>query len=571
MSDLRYMYTTRVTQSAGGAIIDENGRTLRPIGNLRINDGDSVWTDGKIVYGHVPVKPIVNLFYQRGGIPVCGLNGEYYGMIYKNGRFESMPGNVATLKMAGNWLYVQKNGVYSQKSLYFLDMLCTKSAVFTAEYTMDMPYHNKATPTSVYYGYQPYMPLYFQVTNFYLQHKLSSSTFGFYWLSDEQIVKDGVTYYPFGDRTNLVSNPHIMLKKNGAVIGEIQISDYQIAKEKAIELYLSYDEEGTEAGYDHYRYQEYLEYQGISFVFNSSDIFFHTSMTQVLHFRFTDDEGNWEMILFSLVSGFCSPHTVDTNMNTGKMCYSYYNIMFPNISYVYRVDSKGNTEVLQKNIQIRKLWKNGVWNGLNTPTFPNAENATVYPVDEEENDVFDIHYDDCILSTDLRKNITIKDYSGNTLASDISFNSFMQLVTYDTLPQTSYNFSHIVPSVNNNGIYYTRYQNLRDGSVTVRQVPLTGNWGFRSYGAYGFARDKEDWKIKFMSGGYSYLGRMSLYHLRNKELLILLQGEWVIKKTDERWEQVIPYVINMNLELLSSKKINDLKTLNELIDSRTNL
>lgn len=64
-----YMKNVRVQSVGVGCVIDENGRKLRMIGNMPVQDGDMVWTDGNIAYGHRPVKEQVHLPAGVSGVP----------------------------------------------------------------------------------------------------------------------------------------------------------------------------------------------------------------------------------------------------------------------------------------------------------------------------------------------------------------------------------------------------------------------------------------------------------------------------------------------------------------------
>ncbi len=52
------------------------------IGNLPVKVGDRVWTDGRIVYGHVPVRQTVTDFSRVSGYLFYGFGA---GLLRKNG------------------------------------------------------------------------------------------------------------------------------------------------------------------------------------------------------------------------------------------------------------------------------------------------------------------------------------------------------------------------------------------------------------------------------------------------------------------------------------------------------
>ncbi len=68
MYDNRYLYPVTVTDTGEGCVL-ANGKSFRVIGNLQVKPGDTVYTDGRIVYGHSPVRQNVNLPTMRPGVP----------------------------------------------------------------------------------------------------------------------------------------------------------------------------------------------------------------------------------------------------------------------------------------------------------------------------------------------------------------------------------------------------------------------------------------------------------------------------------------------------------------------
>ncbi len=68
----RYLYPVVVTGTGAGCVFAD-GKTLRVIGNLLVRPGDTVYTDGRIVYGHVPVREHANLPVSPPGVPFIGI------------------------------------------------------------------------------------------------------------------------------------------------------------------------------------------------------------------------------------------------------------------------------------------------------------------------------------------------------------------------------------------------------------------------------------------------------------------------------------------------------------------
>lgn len=69
-----------------GGVIDVQGKELSLIGNKFVKAGDLIWTDGKIVFGHTPIRGSTLLESTPSGIPVLGKN--FRGYFDKRGHYK---------------------------------------------------------------------------------------------------------------------------------------------------------------------------------------------------------------------------------------------------------------------------------------------------------------------------------------------------------------------------------------------------------------------------------------------------------------------------------------------------
>ncbi len=65
-------YRTQIKSVTNDGVIDVQGKSLKFIGYLRVKAGDNVFTDGKIVFGHTPIRGSTLLESTPSGIPVLG-------------------------------------------------------------------------------------------------------------------------------------------------------------------------------------------------------------------------------------------------------------------------------------------------------------------------------------------------------------------------------------------------------------------------------------------------------------------------------------------------------------------
>ena len=95
-------YQTQVIKLTRDGVIDVQGKKLSLIGNKIVKVGDYVWTDGKVVFGHTPIRGGGILYNEPSGIPILAqddLSGnELRGYFSKNGKFKPY------LIMSDSWI-----------------------------------------------------------------------------------------------------------------------------------------------------------------------------------------------------------------------------------------------------------------------------------------------------------------------------------------------------------------------------------------------------------------------------------------------------------------------------------
>ena len=108
-------YQTTVKNFSGGYVIDAQGKRLQVIGNKLCNIGDKIWTDGKIIFGHTPLRstPLITPNVESG-IPVVadeiksGENKYTCGYFTKSGVFKNK--QIATDTWTTNAIKLYKHG-----------------------------------------------------------------------------------------------------------------------------------------------------------------------------------------------------------------------------------------------------------------------------------------------------------------------------------------------------------------------------------------------------------------------------------------------------------------------------
>lgn len=173
-------YQTQIAKLCAGGAIDTQGKRLRFIGNLPVGEGDRVWTDGTVIFGHVPPRNTPSTTpFTPPQIPALGygnctgfvsLGGNLTharlmdeGWITNNEKFfehgeETFNDKrvIDALVTDDNDLYVATEGIYKKnQQVTYNHLMYTNTLVYPAEYTeeVDMdsglfPYH---TPSDIHF------------------------------------------------------------------------------------------------------------------------------------------------------------------------------------------------------------------------------------------------------------------------------------------------------------------------------------------------------------------------------------------------------------------------------------
>ncbi len=87
-------YVTQIKSVGEGGVIDVQGRRLNFIGYLPVKAGDSVYTDGKVIFGNAPPKGAPAIFEEPSGVPVLADedssgNAELRGYFTNRGKYKN--------------------------------------------------------------------------------------------------------------------------------------------------------------------------------------------------------------------------------------------------------------------------------------------------------------------------------------------------------------------------------------------------------------------------------------------------------------------------------------------------
>ena len=565
-----YMRQVVVRSVGVGGVVDDNGRSLRVIGNMPIKPGDTVWTDGRIVYGHRPVRPNVKpIIGESVMFPYAGESG--CGAFKESGEEVAAVDNIEPLKSQGsNWMYVDEKGtlytymmgtttpseqrIDDNDSSFYLDMRVTDDAVYTAEIDINQyPYQGVEVENWKLHD------VCFEVINL-LMHETGNYSperpdFGFHWPSD-------------GDQ-QVRNNTRIRVRKNGVEQESINLDRYSIVLDTFAQIYAEHDSLDTEikkryhwSGYDadDYSYDENV------------DIHVAIWTIQPLNFRFVDDNGNWEMTVCTTGQGSCAPHTIDQEYNSETDEYedvhSWYAICISLVYYIIRVDSTGKQTILQRWISVKPYEKNLV---IKHAAWRNARAMVVEPVSINERSQLNFYSDDGYITVkgDFSKILGIYDTQGNKVGDGYTSKIF----SFDKLT---------IPNPDVVGEHYGATNkiliiNLADGSSQdavgdVSLCPFTSlSYETLTDHPRGIKIDMNIKRAYFDVNASSYLGRLTLHRLKNGGILAAIFGQLMyVYMSNEDWYGVGTYCFNFNIDKIRrKKKMKSPKTIRDLIASRT--
>ena len=561
-----YEYMRQVTvQSVGvNGIVDDNGRSLRVIGNMPIKPGDTVWTDGRIVYGHRPVRPSVKpLSDEKIMYPYSGESG--CGAIFASGQEADSVHNIEPMHSSGsNWMYVDEKGtiytymmgadnpaeqfIDSDDSSFYLDMRVTDSAVFTAEIDVSLPsFYGESVSTDRFHF------LGFQVRNMYL-HEVEGYTpenpsFGVHW--------------PNNGAQQVTTNNRIRVRRNGVETALISLNSFDKVVETFKELYVSYDtlDDSIEK---RYHWSGYVDTEMT--IDENIDINVSLWTVQPLNFRFTDDNGAWEMTYCTVGQGSIAPHTVDQEKNDDgewEDVQSWFCILIPLVYYVVRVDSRGNETILQRWIRVTKYQNNLV----KKSAWTNAKKHPVQRVNIEERPGLTFTFDGGYITvTNNFSAVTgVYDKQGGKVG-DINYHLF----TFDFLTVPDPDATSTTYGATNRAKVFSLLDGTSytiDADNVMPWIPFTSG---DNMWYYGIILDTEIKRAYFTQYGSSYLGRVSIQEIDDGYLLAIFGQLFYYFPRDGDWYGVGRYCRNFNIKpIRRRKKFKTLKTIRDLIASRT--
>lgn len=531
-----------------------DGKALACIGSFPVKEGDVVYTDGRVVYGHAPIKAGGVTFKPPDHlVPFFCMIGYFdpewwkIGGYTRNGVERTWNQKVSDiLAQSVNWTYFYKNKFYggdNHRTVVsnlndFIDVWRAGRNVYTAEFTgTDAPWNGKSYRAGSEANHTH--ALTFLARNMYFRE---TDNFATRWTDTGGEVDNNST---------------VVIKRNGTAIRTFSLGDYTPALDMLKEIYSAYDEPAEE-DYKRYTFETYLtDEPGRLYSF---DIWCTYLYTQMLSFAFTDNNGGWEMVLLSMCEGTVEPHTVDTEYNRDtdeyEDVYSVFSVSCPVIYYIVKVTSSGSKPILlHQRIVVHALEDNGVTKSA----WVNAETRPVEEVNICEEPYFVLNFGDCALTTNLRRIGQVIDKTGAVIARDLDIVGKRYLLTTD-------------PNEKVSGGAINKF--MRYDLDIGREYPLTPpisyfgiNSGPSAYAPRLFFNGPQGTYISYRKQSETLIERLSIYQFDNGAYLICLRNQtlWYVESETGKVHWVGYYPSMLNLEMMRIKGGEELEDMPDLI------
>lgn len=334
-------YKTQIAKLGVGGIIDTAGKRLRFIGNLPAKEGDWVWTDGNVIFGHVPIRGTPSIPIPQGGIPVRA--GRIGGYFTDSGTFHKCRID------CDDWIVNGEKDYFTFEGEVFDAELAVENEKVTGLYTAEIDGINGGNQ------------------GIYVVKKLDNEDgelipgYGGYNSAREYMIdlfgEDAVNNAIEKDRVFIFDDDAVVIKKDGVQVQKIFLHDYTEAFNKLDEI----------------RNEISKDYPCV-------DTKALAGHVQLLNFHLKTD-GNWDALIASFVLGVLGYHFDGEEYD--PVYHNYRHSLM--IYYLVHVKSNGQKEILHEDIHVEGTFfsKNGEYIfRVDYPDVKNYKSSWRYPIQD---------------------------------------------------------------------------------------------------------------------------------------------------------------------------------------------
>ena len=287
-------YATQIESLTPNGAIDVHGRTLQFIGYLPVEAGDTVYTDGNVIFGNAPPKGAPPTVYEQGGIPVlcdedASGESELRGYFTQGGKFKSY-------RIKGNdWIVNdKKNYTHDEGS----DIIDAEIGEDGSVYTATDGFYRKCQAVK----YSNHLFQWFHGTNI---PNLADSTVpylvhaGVYDFVGEEIT--------LGAEADDINTP-VSIYKNGKKVVEFSLKEYAtLAEEAALRCSGELMKKSADITQTTGLPQQDVPENYFKQPPPPSEPFVALTYARIETFRI-NPQGDWDAIIFASAYGYCFPY-----------------------------------------------------------------------------------------------------------------------------------------------------------------------------------------------------------------------------------------------------------------------
>lgn len=392
-------YATQIKSVGNGFAVDVQGKCLQFIGYLPVKSGDTVYTDGNVIFGNAPPKGAPVVFDEPSGIPVLA---DYDSQGDKLRGYFKLNGKYKNYRIAGDDWIINDKKIFSHDNgeHNIIDAeIASDGSLFTVEKKVSQINQDAQNDSKIFFfHYYNWHAFTFDAQDYFSMMNLKRDTRGYltyqessgagYLDSDSDFVKNTVPFvkqaqsiidgdnYIFIDSEFIdrADNPidrdcELIIRKDDTELYTVNLSDLVAPAEKVATDYINITVPGQ-------IYKDYIK-----------------SRANLCNFKIYPD-GKWQLLLEIEIGAerdYPRPEADRYDQIDKSRDWLGYSTVAVHSLFLFKIDSDGNAEKIAERTKFMHLWliNNINWNsihidfhieaGIKTP--PDVD-STTFPYDD---------------------------------------------------------------------------------------------------------------------------------------------------------------------------------------------
>ena len=293
-------YQTRIQKICAGGAIDIQGRKLSFMGNLPVQAGDSVWTDGNVIFGHVRTgdTPLISISQLK--IPILG--DTLRGYINQNGKYKEY--DIIQDDWITNDTKIFKHGIKEYKNKNVIDAEIAENGNL---YLATEGFYQKNH--SIKYNNHLYNHNYYHVSDYHDGSSWSKQSPYYVYCRRNSYIGDELT---LGIEAGDIDDD-VIFYKNNEEVDRLNLKNYaDLAIEKAVVFRDKIMQKSIKEGIDYIKQPP------------PPNSFIASNYARIITLKIQQN-GNWDAVISASAYGYCFPYLSFNG--------SVFDVSFPNDEY----------------------------------------------------------------------------------------------------------------------------------------------------------------------------------------------------------------------------------------------